>query len=91
MKIFVGLDVSVKTTTICAIDGEGAMVREGKVVSEPEAIIGFLAALPGEVIRIGLEAGPLSQWLHQGLREAGLPAVCIETRRAKAFLGASRR
>jgi transposase len=40
------------------------------------------------LVRIGLEAGPLSQWLFSGLAEAGLPAICIETRHTKAFLKA---
>jgi hypothetical protein len=30
--------------------------------------------------RIGLEAGPLSQWLYSALAEAELPVICVETR-----------
>src|SRR3954467_4438535 len=38
--------------------------------------------------RIGLEACSLSAWLHAGLTQAGLPAICIEARQAKAAMGA---
>ena len=34
--------------------------------------------------RIGFEAGPLSQWLHAGLTQAGFEAVLLETRHVKA-------
>jgi transposase len=38
--------------------------------------------------RIGLEAGPLSQWLFSALGEAGLPVICVETRHMRAVLKA---
>ena len=38
--------------------------------------------------RIGLEAGPLSQWLFSALAEAGLPVICVETRHMRAVLKA---
>jgi transposase len=38
--------------------------------------------------RIGLEAGPLSQWLYSALAEAGLPVICVETRHMRAALKA---
>ncbi len=58
------------------------------MASEPDAISRRLLDLPGSFERVGLEAGPLSQWLYFGLRDAGLPAVCIETRHAKAAITA---
>jgi transposase len=58
------------------------------VASEPEALAGFFAGLGLAVTRIGLEAGPLSQWLHAGLSEAGFEAVLLETRHVKAALSA---
>jgi transposase len=63
-------------------------LREAKVASEPEALAGFFAGLGLAVTRIGLEAGPLSQWLHAGLSEAGFEAVLLETRHVKAALSA---
>ena len=66
----------------------GRIVREIKVASEPEALVGLFAGLGVAVTRIGLEAGPLSQWLHAGLTGAGFEAVLLETRHVKAALSA---
>lgn len=83
MSYFVGLDVSLDETAICIIDDAGDILKEGKAETEPEAITTWLSALAVPVERLGLEAGPLSPWLCEGLQAAGLPAVCIETRRMK--------
>lgn len=88
MDYFVGLDVSVRTTSICVMNGAGAVIREGKVESEPEAIVGFLAEPGRRYVRVGIEAGPLCQWLYAELAKAGLPVICIETRHAQAVLSA---
>src|ERR1700675_43900 len=80
---FVGLDVSLDETAICIVDNSGDILKEGKSETEPEAIAAWLSAVAVPVERLGLEAGPLSPWLWEGLRAAGLPAVCIETRRMK--------
>jgi len=88
MKHSVGLDISVKETAICIVDENGKVVRETKVTTEPEAIIAFLNSTGLEYERIGLEAGSLSQWLVNGLAEAELPVICVETRHMKAVLKA---
>lgn len=88
MKHYVGLDVSVKETAICVVDEKGKAVRERKVETEPEAIAAMLTAAGFEYARVGLEAGPLSQWLVNGLVGAGLPVICVETRHMKAVLKA---
>ncbi|MBP2448487.1 transposase [Rhizobium leguminosarum] len=88
MKHFAGLDVSVKETSICIVDETGKICREIKVVSHPDDLADVLTDASWNFVRVGLEAGPLSQWLFSGLVEAGLPAICIETRHAKAFLKA---
>jgi transposase len=88
VKHFAGLDVSLEETTICVVDEAGAMVREARVPSEPEALIAFFRGSGLGLERIGLEACSLSAWLYEGLVAAGLPAMCIETRRAKAAMGA---
>jgi transposase len=90
MKYFAGLDVSLEETSLCVVDGEGAIVAERKVASEPWAIAESLRALGLGFERVGLEAGPLSPWLHDGLRAEGLPAICVETRQMKAALRAMR-
>jgi hypothetical protein len=67
------LDVSVKETSVCIVDDTGRIVREVKVPSEPGALLAVLTSIAYHFKRIGLEAGPLSQWLFTGLVEAGLP------------------
>jgi transposase len=82
------IDVSLELSSVCVVDGAGKSVRETKVASEPEALVAFFRDLGLTMTRIGLEAGPLSQWLHAGLTAAGLPAILIETRHVKAALKA---
>jgi transposase len=86
MDHFAGLDVSVKETSVCIVDDTGRIVREAKVASEPKALLAVLTNYHFK--RIGLEAGPLSQWLYSALAEAGLPAICVETRHMRAVLKA---
>jgi transposase len=85
---FAGLDVSVKETSVCIVDDTGRIVREVKVASEPDALLPVLTNPAYHFKRIGLEAGPLSQWLFSALAEAGLPAICVETRHMRAVLSA---
>jgi transposase len=85
---YAGLDVSLEQTSVCIVDARGAIVCEVKVASEPEALIRFLQAQELEIGRVGLEAGPLSQWLHAGLAGAGFETVLLETRHVKAALSA---
>jgi transposase len=88
MEHFAGLDVSVKETSICIVDDMGRIVREVKVASEPEALLQVLGNPICRFKRIGLEAGPLSQWLFSALAEAGLPVICVEARHMRAVLQA---
>src|SRR3982750_4676292 len=88
MDYFAGLDVAVKETSVCIVDDTGRIVREVKVASEPAALLAVLKNPAYRFKRIGLEAGPLSQWLFSALAEAGLPVVCVETRHMQAVLKA---
>jgi len=90
MKLYVGLDVSMKETSICVVDKVGKVFREVKVATEPTAILAVLKDETLAIERIGLEAGAFSQWLYGALAEAGLPVVCVETRHMKAALSAQR-
>jgi transposase len=85
---FAGLDVSLEETAICIVDDTGQIMREARVTSEPEALVAFFAKCGLTMEWVGLEACSLAAWLHAGLTEAGLPAICIETRQAKAAMGA---
>jgi transposase len=88
MEYYVGIDVSLEQSSVCVVDATGKIVREAKVASEPEALVRFFSQLEVRVTRIGLEAGPLSQWLHAGLSAAGFETVLLETRHVKAALSA---
>jgi transposase len=84
MTHYAGIDVSLETSSVCIVDGSGAVLRELKVESEPEALAAALTGVGLEFDRIGLEAGPMSQWLHAGLKAVGLPVVLLETRQLRA-------
>jgi transposase len=88
MEHYAGIDVSLERSSVCVVDATGKIVREAKVASEPEALVDLFQRLGLPLTRIGLEAGPLSQWLHAGLSEAGYEAVLLETRHVKAALSA---
>ncbi len=88
MDHYVGIDVSLELSSVCILDAAGQIVKEATVASEPEALTTFLAKLNLPLTRIGLEAGPLSQWLHAALVKAGFQAVLLETRHVKAALSA---
>jgi transposase len=86
MDYYAGIDVSLECSSVCVVDTNGKIVREGKVASEPEALIVWFSSLGLRLARIGLEAGPLSQWLYAALRKAGLSVELLETRHVrKAF------
>jgi transposase len=88
MKLFVGLDVSLEKTATCVVSEHGKIERETQASSEPEALTRWMGDLDGTIAAIGLEAGPLLQWLHRGLTEAGLDVVLKESRQVKGPLNA---
>src|SRR5919202_2428522 len=88
MEHYAGIDVSLERSSVCVVDATGRIVREAKVASEPAALVRFFQALDLPLTRLGLEAGPLSQWLHAGLTAAGFEVVLLETRHVKAALSA---
>jgi transposase len=79
-----GIDGSWNSRALCVVDGTGRIVRAAKLASEPEALITWFASLGLRLARVGLEAGPRSQWLDARLRAAGLPAELLETRHVHA-------
>lgn len=89
MGVFVGIDVSLENSAVCAVDSHGKVLKEAKVASEPGALNRWIRGVSGDIEAVGLEAGPLSQWLHKALTEAGLPVVLMETRQVKAALKAA--
>ena len=83
MDHYAGIDVSLECSSVCVVDTSGKIVREGKVASEPAALMAWFGSLGFELVRIGLEAGPLSQWLYRAMREAGLAVELLETRHVR--------
>src|ERR1700681_4949002 len=83
MDHYAGIDVSLECSSICVVDASGKIVREGEVASEPEALIAWFRSPGLRLPRIGLEAGPLSQWLYAAMREAGLAVELLETRHVR--------
>jgi transposase len=88
MDHYAGIDVSLEQSSVCIVNKDGKIVREMKVASEPAALVEFFGQLGLPLLAIGLEAGPLSQWLHAGLTAAGYETVLLETRHVKAALSA---
>jgi transposase len=86
MEHYVGLDVSLKRTSICVVNQTGSVVREGVVDSDPEAIAAFVSSNAPGAVRIGLETGPTTTWLWTELKRRDLPVICIDARHAKAVL-----
>ena len=88
MDYYAGIDVSLERSGVCVMDGAGGIVREAEVASEPAAVVCFFRELGFPVARIGLEAGPLSQWLFAAMVKAGLAVELLETRHVRAALKA---
>jgi transposase len=83
MDHYAGIDVSLECSSVCVVEASGKIVREGKAASEPEALIAWFAGLGLILARIGLEAGPQSQWLYAAMRQAGLAVELLETRHVR--------
>jgi transposase len=86
---YAAIDVSLELSSVCIVDAAGKVVKEMKVETHPEALVKFFKDFGLPLTRIGLEAGPLSQWLYAGLTEAGFATVLLETRHVKKALSAS--
>ena len=88
MKLYIGLDLGIQKTAICCVDENGETVAETAVPSEPAPLLAKIAKFSdsGHVGLIGLEACPLSEWLHKALSDAGYQAFCLETRHTQRFL-----
>src|ERR1700748_189222 len=83
MDYYSGIDVSLERSSVCVVDGSGKIARETRVASEPEALINWFGSLGFGLARIGLEAGPLSQWLFAAMKADGLAVELLETRHVR--------
>src|SRR3954465_3495297 len=84
MEQYAGIDVLLEASHVCVVDAQGKILKEAKGASEPEALTAWFAAHGTPMARIGLEAGPLSQWLFAEMKAAGLPVELLETRHLPA-------
>jgi len=85
--MYAGLDVSDKSTHICVVDGDGAILRRDVVTSDPDVLAKWFGKHYPDLVRVVLETGPLSTFLFHGLAERGIPVECICARHAKGVLG----
>lgn len=90
MQFFVGIDVSLESSSICVINERGVVIKEGMAASEPEAIGRFIRHQGRKVEHVGLETGSLSQWLYAGLTQQGFKVSVMEARHVHAAFGAMR-
>jgi transposase len=88
MGYFAGLDIGLERTAVCVIDAAGRRIAETLLPTEPELLVAWLRRQADAYERLGLEACPLSDWLHDELAAAGLPVVCLETHQLRATLAA---
>lgn len=86
MDEYVGLDVSMEETSVCVMTATGEIIWEGRVATEPDALVGVLHRRAPRAVKVGLETGPLSTWLWHALRDAAVPVVCLDARHAQAAL-----
>jgi transposase len=84
MEYYAGIDVSLESSSLCVVDASGRIVREAKAASEPEALTAWFNSLDFALSRIGLEAGPMSQWLYAAVKQAGLAVELLETRHVRS-------
>lgn len=90
MTYFTGIDVSLRSVSICVVDDHGEVCREAKVDAHVDVIVDWLHAFSPELKSVGFEAGALSQYLTYGLQAAGFEVICLEARRVKNTLDAMR-
>ena len=88
VEVYVGMDVSDKSTHLCVVDGSGAVIWSGACATDPEVIARTLKTRAAGVARVILETGPLSAFLYHGLFERGVPVTCVCARHAKGVLSA---
>ncbi|MEH2480099.1 transposase [Nitrobacteraceae bacterium AZCC 2146] len=80
MTKYVALDVSQEVTAVCVVDETGRITAEKKIAACPETISSWLSKNAPDLVRVGMETGPLAVWLWNELRDRGIPIVCMDAR-----------
>jgi transposase len=84
MEHYAGIDVSLECSSVCVVDASGRIIREAVIASEREALVAWFGGQGLDLRRIGLEAGPLSQWLYAALHQQGFAVELLETRHVRS-------
>ncbi|MEO0995252.1 MAG: transposase [Pseudomonadota bacterium] len=88
MSQYVGLDVSLKSVSICVVAAEGAVTPRGETSADPDQIASFIAEHAPRADRVVHESGVLAIWLTRALHALGVPIVRIDARQAHKVLSA---
>jgi len=80
--------VSLKEISICVVDADGNTVARGVSPADPGGVAGWLGTRSLSPKLIVHESGQLSIWLQRGLERLGLPATCVDARKAHKGLSA---
>lgn len=86
MKHYVGLDVSMKKTSICIVTEQGKIVYESEVQTDPHALADAIEKTGLKIELVGFESGSLGHYLAQGFKERAMAAVCMDARKMSAIL-----
>ncbi len=79
-----GIDVAMKSSSVCITDGRGVVVLEQSVTTDEAGLRGVLGGR--RRMRCVLEAGPLAEWLAQMIEGLGHEAVVIDARKARGVI-----
>ena len=86
MKYFVGLDVSMKLTSVCIMDETVKVVHESEVTTNPKSIANRILLKKFDIKIVGLESGAVSHYLVKELTDLGIPVVCVDARKMNLIL-----
>jgi transposase len=86
MQYYTGLDVSMKTTSLCIVDVEGKIVFEETVPTDPGHIALVLNDTKFPITKVALESGSISNWLLKELKMQKIPAICIDSKKMSKVL-----
>ena len=90
MTSYVGLDVGLRSTSVCVVDHAGTVLIERNVASEVEDIARVIQSAGVVIEAVALETGNLTPWLTAALRAEGLRVVVLEARQVKTTLSSLR-
>jgi transposase len=91
MPLFAGLDISLKATSVCIVDDNGATVDHFQSETDALSLCARLTPFARDLRRVGLETGTFAQHLYSALAGAGFPVICVEARHMSRVLRAQAR